>query len=179
VSDEEKKAGIAWTVEGPILTTDYDQLIAAISAADPPVHDGLARRMKEEWAKVPTLSDGERRQALMFLEFAARTHEALQLMAELRTRPPEITAAELGEPAAAPPAPPTAGEALVGLFCKREMREAVLGDLDEKFAELAERRGPRIATAWYWSQAARSALFFAVRWGRRLLELETLLKRIL
>ena len=38
---------------------------------------------------------------------------------------------------------------LVGLFCSRDMREAVLGDLDEKFAELAERRGVRIAKAWY------------------------------
>lgn len=90
-----------------------------------------------------------------------------------------IGAAEAGEPAPAPPTPPTAGEALVGLFCKREMREAVLGDLDEKFAELAERRGARVARAWYWSQAGRSVLFFAVRWGRRLLELEAILRRIL
>ncbi|HYD36651.1 MAG TPA: hypothetical protein VEA60_03500 [Allosphingosinicella sp.] len=79
----------------------------------------------------------------------------------------------------APPIPPRAGEALVGLFCRREIREAVLGDLDEKFAELAERRGARIAGAWYWGQAARSALFFGLRWGRRLLELEAILKRIL
>ena len=79
----------------------------------------------------------------------------------------------------APPVPPRFGEVLVGLFCKRELREAVLGDLDEKFAELAERRGANVAKAWYWSQAARSALFFAVRWGRRLLELEAILKRIL
>jgi hypothetical protein len=68
---------------------------------------------------------------------------------------------------------------LVSLFCKRDFREAVLGDLDEKFAELAERRGARVAAAWYWSQAGRSALFFALRWGRRLLELEAILKRIL
>lgn len=79
----------------------------------------------------------------------------------------------------APPAPPPFGEALVGLFCSRDMREAVLGDLDEKFGELAERRGCNFAKAWYWGQAARSALFFAFRWGRRLLELETILKRIL
>ena len=50
---------------------------------------------------------------------------------------------------------------------------------EEKFAELAERRGDRVAKAWFWSQAARSALFFAVRWGRRLLELEAILRRIL
>lgn len=77
------------------------------------------------------------------------------------------------------PAPPWAGEALVSLFCKRDLREAVLGDLDEKFAEVAERRGAKVAKAWYWSQAGRSVLFFAVRWGRRLLELEAILKRIL
>ncbi|MET1111792.1 MAG: permease prefix domain 2-containing transporter [Allosphingosinicella sp.] len=77
------------------------------------------------------------------------------------------------------PTPPRAGEMLVGLLCKRDIREAVLGDLDEKFAELAERRGAGVAKAWYWSQAARSVLFFAVRWGRRLLALEAILKRIL
>lgn len=76
-------------------------------------------------------------------------------------------------------APPRFGEALIGLFCKAEMREAVLGDVDEKFAELVERRGSRVARAWYWSQAARSVLFFAIRWGRRLLELEAILRRIL
>ncbi len=68
---------------------------------------------------------------------------------------------------------------MVSLFCSPKMREAVLGDLDEKFAELAERRGPKFAKAWYWGQAGRSVLFFAVRWGRRLLELEAILKRIL
>jgi hypothetical protein len=78
-----------------------------------------------------------------------------------------------------PPRPPRLGKALAGLFCRRDLREAVLGDLDEKFAELAERRGVNFAKAWYWSQAGRSALFFAVRWGRRLLELEAILKRIL
>lgn len=76
-------------------------------------------------------------------------------------------------------APPRAGEMLIGLFCRRDIREAVLGDLDEKFAELAERRGAKVAEAWYWGQAGRSVLFFAVRWGRRLLELEAILKRIL
>jgi hypothetical protein len=51
--------------------------------------------------------------------------------------------------------------------------------LFEKFAELAERRGARVAQAWYWDQAGRSVLFFAVRWRRLLLELEAILKRIL
>lgn len=97
------------------------------------------------------------------------------------TEAPEVEIeAAVGPPESlVPPVPPRVGEALVGLFCRREMREAVLGDLDEKFAELVERRGARVAKAWYWSQAARSALFFAVRWGRRLLELEAILKRIL
>jgi len=36
-----------------------------------------------------------------------------------------------------------------------------------------------VAKAWYWGQAARSVAFFAVRWRRRRLELEAILKRIL
>lgn len=105
-----------------------------------------------------------------------RLAQAAQVDSKVGTagRPPIALAAP-----PAPPAPPRIGEALIALFCKRAMREAVLGDLDEKFAELAGRRGARVAKAWYWGQAGRSVLFFAVRWGRRLLELEAILKRIL
>lgn len=98
--------------------------------------------------------------------------------AESGASPPNDAAIDTAD-RPAPPTPPPFGETLVGLFCKRDIREAVLGDLDEKFAELTERRGVNFAKAWYWSQAARSALFFAVRWGRRLLALEAILKRIL
>jgi DNA-binding CsgD family transcriptional regulator len=116
-------------------------------------------------------------------ETAARIHRAQQtrtedeVSVEVPVAVSEVRADALDT--LSPPSPPIVAEALVGVFCKREMREAVLGDLDEKFAELAERRGAGSAKAWYWGQAGRSVLFFAVRWGRRLLELEAILKRIL
>lgn len=105
--------------------------------------------------------------------------QAIEEATDEAVRAAEAITGEVEADPPKPPCPPKAAEALISLFCNRDMCEAVLGDLDEKFAELAERRGPRIAKAWYWGQAGRSALFFAVRWGRRLLELEAILKRIL
>ena len=130
-----------------------------------------------------TLSPEEHERALESLRLAGDLEQAEEAPVKADDRGPAASDDVSLEPPmeaikSAPPSAPVVGEALVGLFCKRDMREAILGDLDEKFAELAERRGARFAKAWYWSQAGRSVLFFAVRWGRRLLELEAILRRI-
>jgi hypothetical protein len=111
-------------------------------------------------------------------QFEGTWTKVTQINTAVGSHPEPSLSKDIPAPAALP-VPPPVGKALIGVFCSREMREAVLGDLDEKFAELAERRGAGAAKAWYWGQAGRSVLFFAVRWGRRLLELEAILKRIL
>lgn len=82
---------------------------------------------------------------------------------------------------AAPPASATApriGEVLIGLFCGRTLREAVLGDLAEKYVERALTLGPKKARVWYWWQVARSCGAFSWRCVRRLIELDEVLRRI-
>jgi len=71
-------------------------------------------------------------------------------------------------------ATPAVGETLIGLFCSGNIREAILGDLAEKFEERASERGASYARAWYWWQVARSFGPFAWRWGRRLVALDDL-----
>lgn len=177
MSEEKKRRGESDTERFiNLIVTNYDRLIEEMTG-NRPSREGLMRRTKEEWAKAG-MSHEDRKAALAILEALYGEREAAAAAAGTAPVSPDI-ATVVGVPVLAPPTPSRAGEALIGLFCKREMREAVLGDLDEKFAELAERRGANFAKAWYWSQAARSVLFFAVRWGRRLLELEAILKRIL
>lgn len=79
-----------------------------------------------------------------------------------------------------PPRPcvPPLGEAIVGLACSADLREAMLGDLAERFEALVASRGGKAARAWYWRQVARSLGALAWRWGRRLMELDALLQRI-
>lgn len=56
-------------------------------------------------------------------------------------------------------APPPFAERVVGaLVADRLLREAVLGDLAEGFAEQCAQHGPGPARGWYRGQAARSAL---------------------
>lgn len=72
------------------------------------------------------------------------------------------------------PVAPRLAETLAGLLCDRSLREPILGDLAELFEERALRRGEKHARAWYWLQVGRSFGPFALRWGRRLAELDDL-----
>jgi hypothetical protein len=72
------------------------------------------------------------------------------------------------------PRAPAVGETLIGLFCERNMREAILGDLAEKFETRAAEHGEKNARAWYWWHVARSCGPFAWRWARRLVALDDL-----
>ncbi|HEV2816822.1 MAG TPA: permease prefix domain 2-containing transporter [Allosphingosinicella sp.] len=76
--------------------------------------------------------------------------------------------------AAAPPL----GETLIAIFCGPAMKEAILGDLAEKFEERTRERGEKNARIWYWWQVARSFGPFAWRWGRRAMELDDLRRLI-
>ena len=76
------------------------------------------------------------------------------------------------------PRVPRLGEVLAGLLCDPALREAILGDLAERFEERVRRRGPKAAKAWYWWQVVRSFGPFAWRWARRLIELDEILQRI-
>lgn len=82
----------------------------------------------------------------------------------------------IGEPAV--PKVPHIGEAIIGLICGSTMREAILGDLAERFEERACREGARSAQAWYWRHVAKSIGAFAWRFARRLIELDEILQRI-
>lgn len=75
------------------------------------------------------------------------------------------------------PSPPRAGEFLIGLFCTRGLREAIVGDLAEKFQERAA-TSTRRARAWYWFQVVRSFGAFGWGWVRRLAELDAIFQRI-
>jgi putative ABC transport system permease protein len=52
--------------------------------------------------------------------------------------------------------PPRLARWMVAAFVDEPMREFLLGDLDEQFAETLRDRGPRRASRWYWSQTLRS-----------------------
>jgi hypothetical protein len=96
---------------------------------------------------------------------------------------PATSASQRSDPVAVETQPtlPTAPricEVLVGLFCSRVHREAILGDLAEKFEARALSNGARRARAWYWWQVARSFGPFAWRWGRRLVALDGLRRLI-
>ena len=73
---------------------------------------------------------------------------------------------------------PKLGEKLIGLFCQRDFREPILGDLAERFSERAQRKGAKAARRWYWRQVIRSTGAFIWRWARRLVEFDEVLKRI-
>lgn len=142
-----------------------------LAAIDPGHSKDIQEKARVYWS--------EEAKRIYIEKLAAEAEKATNDLLAATADPEEQLEGAATAPLPEPPTPPQAGEWLVGLFCKRDMREAALGDLDEKFALLAERRGPRVAKAWYWGQAGRSVLFFAVRWGRRVLELEAILKRIL
>jgi hypothetical protein len=82
------------------------------------------------------------------------------------------------EPLPPPPSEPLVAEWLMSLLCKRDVREAVLGDLAERFQERAELDGLRSAQLWYWRQLARSFGRFAWSWLVRVAELHSLLRLI-
>ena len=77
-----------------------------------------------------------------------------------------------------PPAVPPVGERLIAFFCSADIAEAMLGDLEEKFAELVETRGFKKARRWYWWQVGWVGLCFGWRWLQRLAALEAVLRRI-
>ena len=77
-----------------------------------------------------------------------------------------------------PEAVPRAGEVLIRFFCRGDFREAILGDLAEKFADRVEENGAFSARWWYWRQVARSTAAFTWRWIRRLAEIDEVLERI-
>ena len=54
------------------------------------------------------------------------------------------------------PRPPRLARWLLRLGLPPDLRECVLGDLDEEFASFQMARGRTRAAAWYWSQAVRS-----------------------
>jgi hypothetical protein len=77
------------------------------------------------------------------------------------------------------PSEPLIAEWLMSLLCSSsEVREAVLGDLAERFQERAELDGLRSAQLWYWRQLAQSFGRFAWSWIVRAAELHSLLKLI-
>ena len=54
--------------------------------------------------------------------------------------------------------PPRIAAWLAGCRLTREEREFALGDLEEDFAELVDRKGAGAARRWYWRQAIRVCL---------------------
>jgi len=81
---------------------------------------------------------------------------------------------------AAPPPPrvPRLGERLIGLFAPREVSEAMLGDLEEKFAVKVATDGVKKARRWYWREVGLTGLSFGWRWLQRAAALEAVLRRI-
>ncbi|HXY30082.1 MAG TPA: ADOP family duplicated permease [Gemmatimonadaceae bacterium] len=61
------------------------------------------------------------------------------------------------------PEPPRLARWLISRFARVEIREALLGDLEETFqAELQSERGERAARRWYWREALRAAIALSV-----------------
>ena len=59
-------------------------------------------------------------------------------------------------------APPRRAEFFgAALIADPELRDAVLGDLAEEYARVAQAETPKSANAWYWSQLVRSAIPFS------------------
>jgi len=57
--------------------------------------------------------------------------------------------------------PPAVASWVVALFAPIEQSEAMLGDLREEFQAIARADGERIASAWYYRQAAHTAVALA------------------
>lgn len=75
------------------------------------------------------------------------------------------------------PEVPRIGQGIVSLL-SGEMREAVLGDLAERFEKRVAQRGEQNARVWFWWQVTRTTAQFSLRWVRRLVELDAVLQRI-
>jgi hypothetical protein len=52
--------------------------------------------------------------------------------------------------------PPAAAEFLLGLLCKKSIRDGVVGDFEEIFRDNCDRYGRRRAVALYWADVTRS-----------------------
>ena len=66
------------------------------------------------------------------------------------------------------PSPPRSATRLIYLFAPREGREEILGDLCERFLNVAGECGTAKAKRWYWVQALRSSRDFLKQKLRRL-----------
>jgi hypothetical protein len=70
--------------------------------------------------------------------------------------------------------PPRPGVWILGRLLPEANRDALLGDLMEEHALLAQTKSPADATRWYWSQVSRSVAALAWAAARRGLWLATL-----
>ena len=70
-----------------------------------------------------------------------------------------LTQETLGAPIAheTPCAPPSTAEKLILLLAPKAVREALPGDLEEEFHDIADKHGARFARRWYWAQVALSS----------------------
>jgi hypothetical protein len=59
--------------------------------------------------------------------------------------------------------PPRLATLIAVLFAAREGHDEILGDLNERFLEVVQTRGPFTARRWYWRQAICSSVGFAAQ----------------
>lgn len=67
-----------------------------------------------------------------------------------------------------PPPLPKRAEQIVLLIFPKKIREYLIGDLAEEYAEVAAKHSTKFAKVWYWKQVAASAWPFlkkALTWG--------------
>jgi hypothetical protein len=69
-------------------------------------------------------------------------------------------------------------ERLVAMFLSPELREAVIGDLQERYGELIEESGYTRATLWFWRQIVTSLAPFAWVTLKRISGLEAIYRRM-
>jgi len=111
-------------------------------------------------------------------EFRDKLTDIIRLSAEEHMRLLKECQDELESLDAASAEIPAWAEKLISLFCAASMREAVLGDLAERFEDRLKSSGLPSARRWYWRQVLWSTGSFLWRGARRLVEIEELLSRI-
>ena len=65
------------------------------------------------------------------------------------------------------PVVPHRAETIITYVCPTDRLEAVLGDLEERFAQRVVNCGEKAARHWYWWQAIRSVTAFLFRTAQR------------
>jgi hypothetical protein len=80
--------------------------------------------------------------------------EQLLNAARSMDKTPELKTA--GEESPASPQPPTNAEFILHLLLKKDERDAVIGDLLERYPKKVERFGERRAKLWFWGEVIRS-----------------------